>query len=303
MKIVFAGNNKRAVETLKYLVKKKTQIKLVLAHYKKDKNEYFENLKKIASNLKLKCIAPKNINNKKTSLLLKKIKPDLMVLCGYSQNILKEHIYSIPKYGTWNLHASDLPKYRGAAPLNWAIINGDKKVAASIIKVNQGIDTGDIIGKKFIKLSNRENIKTLSKKINHAYPKLLLESISKLKSGKLKPKKQNENIATYYSKRFPKDSEIFFKKMDAHLISKIIKSSVFPYSGAFFVHKKKKFILSDKVKVLRNYFGIPGRVIKRGQKNLIIVCKSNAIFIEDLYLNKKKIFYINKYFKLSDDLS
>ena len=50
-----------------------------------------------------------------------------MILCGYSQNILKEQIYSIPKYGTWNLHASDLPRYRGAAPLNWAIINGDKK--------------------------------------------------------------------------------------------------------------------------------------------------------------------------------
>ena len=74
MKIVFAGNNKRAVETLKYLVKKKTIIKLVIAHYKKDENEYFQNLRKIASILKLKCITPKNINNNKTISLLKKIK-------------------------------------------------------------------------------------------------------------------------------------------------------------------------------------------------------------------------------------
>ena len=62
-------------------------------------------------------------------------------------------------------------------------------------------------------------------------------------------------------------------------------------------------VYPDKIKVLRNYFGTPGRVITRGQKNLIIICKSNAILIEDLYLNKKKIFDINKYFKLSDDLS
>ena len=187
--------------------------------------------------------------------------------------------------------------------MNWAIINGDKKVAASIIKVDQGIDTGHIVGKKFIKLSNRENIKTLSKKINNVYPKLLLNCMLKLKLGNLKLKKQNESSATYYSKRSPKDSEIFFKKMDATLISNIIKSSVFPYSGAFFVHKKKKFILSDKTKILRNFFGTPGRIIKRGQKNLIVICKLNAILLEDLYYNKKKIFNINKYFKLSDDLS
>ncbi len=301
MKIIFAGNNERAIKTLKILNEKQFNIDLVISHYKNDQNNYFKNLKKTAKDLKLKVISPKNINDKFTSLLLNKIKPDLMILCGFSQNIVRKHIYSIPKFGTWNLHASDLPKFRGAAPLNWAIIKGEKKIGLSIIRIDEGVDTGAIIGKKIIKLKNNENIRTLSKKVNVIFPQLLLETIKRLKLGKIRYKKQNEKKATYYSKRFHKDSEISFKKMSADLISKLIRASVWPYSGAFFFHKKKKFFISENIKILKNYYGIPGRIIKIDKKNLIVICKYKSIKIEIILFNKQ-IETLKNYFKIGEDL-
>ena len=161
MKIIFAGNNERSYKCLEFLKKKKLNITLVICHNKKSREKYFKNLKFLATKLKIKNISPTNINNKNIKRKLSKIQPDLMILCGYSQNILKKEIFEIPKHGTWNLHASDLPKYRGASPLNWAIINNEKKVGISIIQVDKSLDGGDVIGKTYIKLTKNENIKTL----------------------------------------------------------------------------------------------------------------------------------------------
>ncbi len=127
MKIIFAGNNERSYKCLEFLKKKKLNIPLVICHKKLSKEKYFINLKYLAQKLKIKYISPVNINSNNIKNKLLKINPDLMILCGYSQNILKKEIFEIPKNGTWNLHASDLPRYRGASPLNWAIIQNEKK--------------------------------------------------------------------------------------------------------------------------------------------------------------------------------
>ena len=113
MKVVFAGNNLRGIACLEYLIKKKINIPLVIGHPKEDPNIYFSNLKKISKKYKINYIAPKNINSSKIEKILNNIKPDLIVLVGYSNSILKRKIFSIPKYGTLNLHASNLPYYRG----------------------------------------------------------------------------------------------------------------------------------------------------------------------------------------------
>ena len=282
MKIIFAGNNLRAHECLNYLVKKSIQPILVIAHKKEEKSNYFKNLKSLAKKLKIKYVSPDNINLNIYKKQIQKIKPDLMILCGYSQNILKKDIFEIPKHGTWNLHASDLPKYRGAAPLNWAIINNEKKVGISIIEVDKSIDGGDILSKKFIKLKKNETIKTLTEKVNNIYPKMLFREIIKLKKRKVKKIKQNNNEATFFSKRYPNDSYLDFNTLTANQIQKIINASTYPYSQAFFFYKHKKFSVNANTEIVKNHYGIPGRVIKKSQSSITVICKENAIKLNEI---------------------
>ncbi len=282
MKIIFAGNNLRAYECLNYLVKKNIRPSLVIAHKKIEKSKYFINIKYLAKDLKMKYLSPSNINSNIIRNFIKKIKPDLMVLCGYSQNILKKEIFQIPKYGTWNLHASDLPKYRGAAPLNWAIINNEKKIGISIIEVDKTIDGGNILSKKFIKLVKGETIKTLTEKVNKIYPKMLFNEIIKLKKGKTKKIKQKIKNATYFSKRYPDDSFLDFKNLTANQIQRLINASTYPYTSAFFFYKKKKFSVNANTEILKNKFGISGRIIKRDKNSLTVICKENAIRLNEI---------------------
>ena len=289
MKIIFAGNNLRSYKCLNYLVKKKVVPFLIIAHKKNDKTKYFKNLRFLAKKLKIKCISPSNMNSNVSKNIIKKNKPDLMIMCGYSQNILKKNIFQIPKFGTWNLHASDLPKYRGAAPLNWAIINNENKIGISIIQLDSTIDGGDIICKKILKLKKNETIGSLTEKVNDLYPKILFNEIIKLKNGKLKKIKQNEKKATYFTKRYPEDSYLNFNIMNADKIQRVINASAFPYTSAFFFYKKKKLSVNPKTQIIKNSFGIPGRIIKKDKNSITIVCKKNAIKIHEIIYKNQLI--------------
>ncbi len=289
MKVVFAGNNLRAVKCLEFLIKKKITIPLVISHHKKSEGLYFQNLIKISKQLNLNCVSPKNINSIKLEKILKKINPDLLVLCGYSQNILKEKIYNLPKYGTWNLHASDLPKYRGASPLNWSILNGEKKIGISIIQVDKSLDGGDILAKSYINLKKDENIRSLTLKVNRVYPKLLYSKINDLRQNKVKKIKQSLQNSTFFSKRYPKDSFLKFAEMNAEDIKKIILSSIKPYTGAFFYFNNKQFYVNENVNIKPNYFGVPGRVVKRIKSSIIVACKKGSIEINEIFYKNKKV--------------
>lgn len=289
MNVIFAGNNERSIKCLNFLSKKKIKISLVICHKKINKNGYFKNLKFLAKQLRYDYITPKNINSLSVKKKIKSFKPDLMILCGYSQNILKSDIFNIPKHGTWNMHASDLPKYRGASPLNWAIINNEKKIGISIIQVDKSLDGGDIIGKIFLKLKKNENIKTLTNKVNILYPKILYKKISELKKGSLKKKKQNPNRATFFTRRLPADSFLKFGLSSAEKIQKIINASVYPYPEAYFYFKKQKISVGSDTKILNNNYGIPGRIIKRDKKSITVICKNNSIKLNQLYKKGKVI--------------
>jgi len=289
MNVIFAGNNERSIKCLNFLHKNKIKISLVICHKKINKNGYFKNLKFLAKQLKYNYITPKNINSSTVKKKIKSLKPDLMILCGYSQNILKSDVFNIPKHGTWNMHASDLPKYRGASPLNWAIINNEKKIGISIIQVDKTLDGGDIVGKDFLKLKKNENIQTLTTKVNILYPKMLYKKIYELKNGLLKKKKQNINRATFFTRRLPTDSFLKFRLLSAEKIQKVINASVYPYPEAYFYYKKQKISVGPDTKILTNNYGTPGRIIKRDKKSITVICKNNSIKLSYLYKKGKII--------------
>lgn len=299
MKIIIAGNNKRCIELLHYLKKKNINIITAIAHPQKksDKKGFFINISNSCKRLKINCLVPRNINSNNNINKLKLLKPDLIVLCGYSASILSKKIFSIPTFGSINAHASLLPKYRGGSPLNWALINGEKHVGISIIQVDEGIDTGDIIIQHKINISNKINIRNLTNKINKIYPKILYKIIQNFKKNKIKKTKQNHSISTYYKKRSFNDGEIFFLKMSAYQVFNLVRALTTPYPNSYFVYNHKIIKVIDS-KVIKNN-NIPGKIIKINKNSLIIGCKKNSIklILNNDCLSILKILKVNQYVK------
>ena len=260
--ITLFTNNLRGISCLKYLKTKKVQIKNLIIS-KKNLNPKVINF---LNKNKIKFITIKNLKSQKIPPILDKT--DLGLVCGFP-HIFKESQFNIPKYGLINLHAGKLPKYRGGSPLNWQIINNEKYFGISVIKINKGIDTGDIIFEKKFKLLSKYKIEDLHIIANNYFPKLLYNSIFKLISGK-KLKKQNEKKAKYFKQRRPEDSLIYppntsFKKLN--LLLRAMSSS---YPNPYFIYNNKKMIIK-KIKISK---------LKLDFKDKNILTKSNKIFLK-----------------------
>jgi methionyl-tRNA formyltransferase len=301
MKIIFAGNGLRANVCINYLIKKKYNIVGLIGHPKEKTDEFnFKSIKNLSYKYELPFINPKNINSYKTFLWIKKFDPDLIILCGYSNNILKKKLLDYPNYGAINLHASPLPFYRGGSPLNWMIINNLKKIGISIIKADDGIDTGDILDQKFFKFSQKKDINDLIKKVNSYYPSMLVNVLKKIKQNNLFKKSQKNRKFSFYPKRKPEDGLINFKEMTSLKIYNYCRALKDPFPGAYFFYDKKK------IKILECVAEKEKPLLKKNSYYVVIKCKNSYLKINKIkvknkaYVGKKLYLYLknlNKKYK------
>ncbi len=161
---------------------------------------------------------------------IRDINPDAIVVAAFGQILTKE-LLSIPKYGCLNVHASLLPKLRGAAPAQWAVINGDKESGVTIMQMDEGIDTGDILLAKKCRLDDKETGESLLNKLAELGGPLVLEALDLAQSGALNPKKQNDGESTYAGKLTKKAGRIDFEK-DADEIERLVRGLI-PWPCAF----------------------------------------------------------------------
>jgi len=251
LNIAIFFNNYRGLETLNYLKKKRElNIKFVFLAKKYLNNKVLKILRKKKINFK----KISNVNSLKISNILKKNKIDINLLCGFPY-ILKRFVIESAKFGTLNLHAGKLPKYRGGSPLNWQIINDEKNIGISVIKVDTGIDTGQVIAKKKFKLKDTYDIKKVHEISNSLFPILTYLSIKKIIKKKFN-KKSNFTTSNYnyYPQRNEKDGKINWKKMRSREVFNFVRALSKPYPGAFTFNKNKKKIFIHDCKVLNNKF-------------------------------------------------
>ena len=268
-RIVIFYNNYRGLYLSKFLQKKGFDIYNIVT--KKFLN------KKIIKKLNFK--KTKFINNLKSKSLekfLKDQKYDLMISAGFP-HIFSQKFFKLPRYGIINLHAGRLPKYRGGSPLVWQIINDEKVIGLSVIKINKKIDEGKIISQVKFKNLKKDDIETIQKKANNLFLNLTLNSIFKLKNKKklqLQP-----NSKSYFKQRRDKDSLIDFSKSNYDLYN-FVRAKSYPYRGAFFLYKKKKIRLLKCEIASYNPKITYGKIFKvKKQKKLYIKCKINSIKI------------------------
>ena len=223
MKIIFMGTPDFAVGTLRSLAEAGHEITLVVSQPDKPKGRGHAMVptpvKAVAEELGIPVFQPVKIREAKD--VLEKTEADVCVVAAFGQ-IIPASILHMKKYGCINVHASLLPKYRGAAPIQWAVIDGEKESGVTIMQMDEGLDTGDMLAKVIVPLDEKETGGSLFDKLSEAGGRLCVETLAKLEKGEITPEKQGESPTAYASMLDKKMGNIDWNK-SAVVIERLVR--------------------------------------------------------------------------------
>jgi len=230
-------------------------------------------IKKIALSRGITIFQPENINEEESIKKIKEFNPDLILVVAYGQ-ILSKDILNIPWMGCVNIHASLLPKYRGASPINWTIINGEEETGITFIFMNEKVDAGDIIYQQKITIFPDETYGELNKRLSNLSAGIINKLLKEIKNGKIKRIPQEKQLATYTKKMSKEDGEIIWSNKGEKIYN-LIRGTT-PYPGAFTYYKGKKLKIT-MARFLYNYqnelkldFATAGEVVKIEKDGIFI---------------------------------
>ena len=284
MRIVFFGSSDFAVPSLARLIKGNYEILNVVTQPDREKGRHLSvemtPIKQSATKHKLKILQPEKLNEAEFIKSLKNLGADIFIVVAYGE-ILSKAILDIPKIFSINLHGSLLPKYRGAAPINWAIINGEKKTGISIIKMNEFMDKGELILQKTINIDKDDTAISLSKKLATMGSEALIETLEMIKHRKISFIVQDEREACYASRLKKEDGLIDWKK-DAQGISNQIRGLI-PWPGSF-THYNNKLLKIWQAEVLESDTKgvIPGTIIDISKKSICVATGRGVLELKTL---------------------
>ena len=285
-RIVFCGTPEIASQVLKSLYQNGYQIECVYtqppvaSHRGQKINKSPVHL--ISETLNLPVRTPASLNNEEEKNFLKNLNLALCVTIAYGQ-ILKKDFLNIPKYGWVNVHYSLLPKFRGASPVQRAIMEGETTTGISIMQMNEGIDTGSICNQYPINILDNENSEELASRLSTLASEKILENIDDIFKGKAIFKEQDHSKATYAKKIDKSEGKISWNNDTAKkIIGKI--NGLYPFPGAFFIYK------GERIKILKAELssteGNPGLILN---DNFEIGCAKNSIKILEIQRQGKKV--------------
>ena len=232
MKIIFMGTPDFAVGTLRSLAEAGHEITLVVSQPDKPKGRGHAMVptpvKVVAEELGIPVFQPVKIREAKD--VLEKTEADVCVVAAFGQ-IIPASILHMKKYGCINVHASLLPKYRGAAPIQWAVIDGEKESGVTIMQMDEGLDTGDMLAKAIVPLDEKETGGSLFDKLSEAGGRLCVETLAKLEKGEITPEKQGESPTAYASMLDKKMGNIDWNK-SAVVIERLVRG-LNPWPSAY----------------------------------------------------------------------
>jgi len=287
MKIIFFGSSDFAVPILESL-KDKEEVVLVVTQPDRKKGRSKElaptAIKVASDSLGIKTFQPEDVNCKDSISFLGKIKPELFVVVSFGQ-ILSKSLLDVPKLYSLNVHASLLPKYRGAAPINWAILNGEKETGITIIKMNEKMDEGEILLKEAIPIEDNDAI-TLSERLSKKGASLLLNSIELIKAKKANFIKQDNAKATYAPKLKKEDGLIDWSESVDKICNKM--RAFVPWPGCFTCWDKKTIKIWNAHKGSGSKGSKPGTVLEVSRGGILVATGKGVLRIEELQLEGKR---------------
>ncbi len=286
MNIVFMGTPSFAVPSLKLLCDSGYDISAVVTvpDRQKGRGQKLQpsEVKIAANELGLKILQPEKLKDENFVKELKSLEPDLIIVTAF--RILPPEVYKIPKYGSFNLHASLLPKYRGAAPINWAIINGEKETGVTTFFLQDKVDTGNIILQKRTDIADTDNFGTLYERLSQIGAELTIETVRSISEEKTEIQKQDDSLSSPAPKIFKDDCKINWNDLSDNIFNFIRGLSPYPTAFTFLDGKVLKIYDCEISSIQSEKPGI--MFIK--EKSLYISTKDNCLKINSLQLEGKK---------------
>lgn len=287
MKIIFMGTPDFAAASLEALIDSRHEIQAVVTQPDKPKGRKGEltpsPVKVVAEGKGIKVYQPLKVRDEEFVKTLRAYNPDVIVVVAFGQ-IIPLSILKMPKFGCVNIHGSLLPKYRGAAPIQWAVLDGEKETGITTILMDEGIDTGDILLKKTIKIDTDETSGSLFDKLMALGAETILETLDELEKGNLTPTKQGES-PTAYAKMLTKAMGLIDFTRPAKELDCFVRG-MNPWPSAYTLLSGKTLKLW-KVRAVEGS-GKAGSVIDIGKESFTIACGEGAIEVLEVQLEGKK---------------
>ncbi|HEX4044580.1 MAG TPA: methionyl-tRNA formyltransferase [Gammaproteobacteria bacterium] len=297
MKIFLFLGSRRGHAVLKRLLTTQAEISGILCLIEDPhEDQYHPKVTALAKEHNIPIFYTTDVKPAEYANVLQQIKPDIAFAIGW-RYLINKAAYSIPTKGTFIMHDSLLPKYRGFAPMNWAIINGETKTGVTLFYIADGVDSGPIIDQLATDITLTDTAKTVDEKIIKLYEEIIVKNLPTFQAEKVKSVVQDEAEATYTCKRTPEDGEINWQ-LSAMQIYNLIRGLTHPFPGAYTTLRGEKVLiweaaLPDKVET---YVGnVPGRIIGK-RDGMIEVLTGNGV------LRLKRLQYVEEEEKAAADV-
>lgn len=291
MKIVFMGTPDFASGALEALLAAGHEITAVYTQPDKPKGRGKEvqmtPVKVVALEHGIPVYQPRRIREASEVEVLRQIPADIFVVAAFGQ-ILSQEILDMPKFGCVNIHASLLPKYRGAAPIQWAVIDGEEKTGITIQQMNAGIDTGDILYTKEYVLEPKETGASLFDRLMVLGAEAIVEALPLIEAGKITPIPQNEAEATHAAKLTKQLGELDFTKSAVELERLVRGLNSWPSAYTWFRGKQLKIWQAEVVSADQAEAKEPGTVIAVDKQSITVAAGKESLQILELQIEGKK---------------
>ncbi|WP_027623409.1 methionyl-tRNA formyltransferase [Clostridium lundense] len=298
MKIVFMGTPEFAVPSLEALIDE-FGVEAVFTQPDRPKGRgkklAMSEVKEVAVKHNIKVFQPENLKKSRENIEeLKSMNPDFIIVVAYGQ-ILSKEILDIPKYGCINLHASLLPKYRGAAPINWVIVNGEKVTGNTTMFMDEGLDTGDMLLKSEVQVTDSMTAGELHDILMKQGGELLLNTIKGIVDGTIKRTKQEDEKSCYASMLSKETGRIDWNK-DSKQINNLIRG-LNPFPVAFTNYNGEVMKIYEAEVLNENTNSKPGSIINVSKKGIKVATASGVLLIKKIQFPSKKPMYVEDYIK------
>lgn len=289
MKIIFMGTPDYAAAALEALLEAGHEVTAVVTQPDRAKGRSGQvqctPVKECAVRHGIAVLQPVRVKAPEAVEELKKYEADVYVVAAFGQ-ILSKEILALPRFGCVNIHASLLPKYRGAAPINQCIIDGEQETGVTIMQMDAGIDTGDILTQKKVIIEDKETAETLFDKLSQAGAALIVETLPMLERGEITPVKQDESLAGYVKMMDKSRGKIDWAS-DAVSIERLVRG-LNPWPSAYTSCQGKTVKIWRSDAVVAEAAQQPGTIVSVGKDFFDVACGSGNLRIYELQLEGKK---------------
>lgn len=289
MKVIYMGTPDFAVAPLEAIIKAGHEVTAVITQPDKQKGRGKEvqmtPVKECALRHGIPVLQPVKIKEKEAVEALREYPADIFVVAAFGQ-LLTEEILQMPKFGCVNIHASILPKYRGAAPIQWAVINGEEKAGVTIMQMEKGLDTGDMLLKKEVTLDVKETGESLHDKLMLVGADLIVEALPLIEKGQIVPEKQDDSMSCYASRLTKEMGKIDFSN-EAVIIERLIRGlNSWPSAYTFFKGKTLKIWEADVTE--KETEEKPGTIVSVTRDVIEVATGKGTLLLKEIQLEGKK---------------